>query len=716
MQTQNPMTGQPGPPRPPQAPGTAPLQGAPGAVARPPGAPPQGAPRPPGPPPGFPPGPQARPPAGPPPGWSGPPPAQAAAPSAPPAAPPQNAPGWGGAPPAPAAPKPGGFGPPPGGAAAPKPGGFGPPTAAFGKPPAQAAASSDGALKRLKLGEWLVALGLHAQEKVNEVVAAQQGTGRKIGELFVQRDMINEKDLEDLLTLQELLGTHSSISEFAIDPKLMQMVPPQFAKQNGVIPFGKIGRRLVVGMSRPDDVKTLDSLSLLTGFLVVPVVLSDQRLKEGLSHLFEKKSETSNQDAIARAVKSAGKDDAMSAAARKIEDLGATNSDSDAPIIELVNSILNDSIESGTSDIHLEARENYLEVRFRMDGVLTKMLEVPKSIEMSVCTRFMVLSNMNITEKRRPQDGRFSVKSRAGDKIDFRVSMISTHFGMKLCLRLLRPMNMNRSLTELGFDPEDVTKYQRLLHAPSGIILVTGPTGSGKSSTLYASLGMMSKDTESVITIEDPVEFPCEGISQIQVNPKIDLTFAAALRTILRQDPDVIMVGEIRDHETCEAAVHAAMTGHLVLSTLHTNDAVQTINRLIEMGVPPYMVSSTVTGVVAQRLLRRVCLKCKIEYQASAEEREFLGVAADAPCTLAKGEGCEHCKQTGFKGQLAIFEIFIMSKRLQSLINSGESVLSITEAAKEEGMTTLMDDGKRKALKGSTTVSEVQRICGLGES
>lgn len=561
-----------------------------------------------------------------------------------------------------------------------------------------------------------MALGLQPQDRVNEALAAQAGTGRKIGEIFVQRDLINERDLDDLLALQTLLGSHRSVAELTIDPKITQMVPPQFSKQNGVIPFGRIGRRLVVGMSRADDIKTLDSLSLLTGFLVVPVVLPDQRIKEGLSHLFEKKSEASNQDAIARAVKSAGKEDAATAAARKIEDLGASNSESDAPIIELVNSILNDSIETGTSDIHLEARENYLEVRFRMDGVLTKVLEVPKSIEMSVCTRFMVLSNMNITEKRRPQDGRFSVKSRAGDKIDFRVSMISTHFGMKLCLRLLRPMNMNRSLTELGFEPEDVTKYQRLLHAPSGIILVTGPTGSGKSSTLYASLGMMSKDTESVITIEDPVEFPCEGISQIQVNPKIDLTFAAALRTILRQDPDVIMVGEIRDHETCEAAVHAAMTGHLVLSTLHTNDAVQTINRLIEMGVPPYMVSSTVTGVVAQRLLRRICLKCKVEYEASGEERAFLEVPEGQPCRLAKGEGCEHCNQTGFKGQLAIFEIFIMSKRLQSLINSGESVLSITEAAKSEGMKSLMDDGKRKALRGMTTISEVQRICGLGET
>ncbi|MBU6429452.1 MAG: GspE/PulE family protein, partial [Cyanobacteria bacterium REEB65] len=315
---------------------------------------------------------------------------------------------------------------------------------------------------------------------------------------------------------------------------------------------------------------------------------------------------------------------------------------------------------------------------------------------------------------RRPQDGRFTVKARSGDQIDFRASCINTHWGEKLCLRLLRPLAVKTGIEHLGFGENDQERFLRLLASPAGVILVTGPTGSGKTSTLYAALGMMDRATESIITIEDPVEFPFPGICQIQVNPKIDLTFASALRTILRQDPDTIMLGEIRDHETLETAVHAAMTGHLVLSTIHTNDAVSTVNRMVEMGIQPYMVSSTIAGIIAQRLVRRICPRCKVEFEASPEEKEFLRANPDEPLLLSKGEGCDHCNETGYKGQLGIFEVLLMNKKLQDLINKGESVLALADAARQSGMSTMLEDGKRKVIRKLTTIAEVTRICGYG--
>ncbi len=567
----------------------------------------------------------------------------------------------------------------------------------------------------MRLGEWLSSLGLISQFQLSEALTIQVETGRKLGEILVTKGYINEKELSDILSLQESLATKGTLTEFQVEQTLVNLVPNNFAKQNNVVPLVKVGRRLVVGMTRADDVKTLDTLSLLTGYLVVPVTFRADDIQAAIAQFYDNKAQT-HKDTIEKAVKNvgAGEADRAQSALRRVEDLSTGVGDNDAPIIELVNSVLNDAIERGASDIHMEPREHFLEVRFRMDGVLMKALEIPKAIEPSVTTRFKVLANMNITEKRRPQDGRFTVKSRSGDKIDFRSSIISTHWGEKLCLRLLRPMTLSLGLEHLGFDPSDLEKFTRLLHSPAGIILVTGPTGSGKTSTLYASLGMMDKASDSIITIEDPVEYPVDGISQIQINTKIDLTFSSALRTILRQDPDVIMVGEIRDYETLETATNAAMTGHLVLSTLHTNDAVSTVNRMVDMGVPPYMVSATVAGVIAQRLLRRICSRCKVDYEANSDEKVFLRVKDDEALTLSKGEGCEHCNQTGYKGQVAIFEVLVMNRKMQALINKGESVLALAEAARQGGMTSLLEDGKRKVLKRMTTIIEVTRICGYG--
>ncbi|MEB3222229.1 MAG: GspE/PulE family protein, partial [Candidatus Sericytochromatia bacterium] len=331
----------------------------------------------------------------------------------------------------------------------------------------------------------------------------------------------------------------------------------------------------------------------------------------------------------------------------------------------------------------------------------------------AVISRVKILSDMNIAERRRPQDGRFSVRHQ-GQKIDFRVAVISCHWGEKVVMRLLRPKTIALGLEALGFTPDDLDKLMPYINAPNGILLVTGPTGSGKTSTLYASLAAMDKQHDSIVTIEDPVEFPVEGITQIQANAKIGLTFAAALRTILRLDPDTIMLGEIRDKETGEIAIEAALTGHMVLSTLHTNSTVETVGRLIDMGIPPYMVSATLLCVVAQRLVRKVCKGCYEEYEADDEEKAFLARPLDEPLILARGAGCDICNGTGHKGQLGVFEILEVTRRIKELINEEASSIQMLDAAAEGGMLTLLEDGKRKVLGRQTSVEEIVRVLGKG--
>ena len=349
----------------------------------------------------------------------------------------------------------------------------------------------------------------------------------------------------------------------------------------------------------------------------------------------------------------------------------------------------------------------------RLDGVMTTIMTLPKAVEGAVISRIKILCDMNIAERRRPQDGRFSVRAQ-GQKIDFRVAVIACHWGEKVVMRLLRPKTISLGLEALGFSPEDMLLLDRYINAPNGIMLVTGPTGSGKTSTLYAALSAMDKNSDSIVTIEDPVEFPVEGITQIQANAKIGLTFAAALRTILRLDPDTIMLGEIRDKETGEIAIEAALTGHMVLSTLHTNSTVETVSRLIDMGIPPYMVSATLLCVVAQRLVRKICKNCYEEYDATPDEKEFLDLAPHETLVLARGKGCEVCNNTGMKGMMGVFEILEVTRSIKDMLNREETALTLLDAAVQNGMLTLLDDGKRKARNRQTTVDEVIRVLGHG--
>ncbi len=571
-----------------------------------------------------------------------------------------------------------------------------------------------GPIRKLRVGEWLNSLGMISQAQLAEALAMQQSTGKRIGDILIQMGYIREKELSEVLMLQEALAAKSSLTDFPIDSSILSLLPETFSRQHFVIPLIKVGRRLVVAVNRSDDARLLDHITLLTGYFVIPIAFRQEDLQTALSYFFENKQAVSN-TAIEKAVKTMGGSASDQAAAAKgqAQEIRPAGITGDAPIIELVNSLLTEAVELGVSDVHLEPMELCLQIRFRIDGVLNKNLEIPKAIESSVITRFKVLSNMNITEKRRPQDGRFSARFN-GEKIDFRVACIPTHWGEKIVLRLLRPKSIMLGMNKLGFEADHAKLLDRLLNTPTGIMVVTGPTGSGKTTTLYAALQQFDRESDSIVTIEDPVEFPVEGISQIQINAKIEMTFASALRTILRLDPDIVMLGEIRDHETLETAAHAAMTGHFVLSTLHTNDAISTIGRMIEMGLPPYVVSGTLRGIIAQRLVRRICSRCAEDYEATETDKQFLGVPLDQPLTLARGKGCETCNGSGHKGQLGVYEILVLNRHLQAAITDGATMTTLAELAVRYGFRDMLHDAKRKIMKKMTTPQEVIRILGQG--
>jgi type IV pilus assembly protein PilB len=563
-------------------------------------------------------------------------------------------------------------------------------------------------IKKKMIGEWLSSLGLISPFQLSEALSIQQETGQRIGEILIGKGYLTEAELTDCLHLQEVLATQTSLVAFPITAELLAMVPENFARQHTILPLMRIGRRLVIAARRVDDTKMMDHLSLLTGYVVTPIGFRDEDLAPALNRFYEDRTRRAD-SVIERAVKLSGRDDSRR---QQTVDISG-GSDSDGPIVELVNSILADAVQRGAADVAFDPTEEGLAVRLRIDGVMTPALMLPRAIEAPAITRVKVLAGMNITEKRRPQDGRFSVVLN-GEKVDFRASCIATHWGERLAMRILRTRSILLGLESLGLSDPDHQLLEEILLTPLGIILVTGPTGSGKTTTLYAMLQKFDSVADSIITIEDPVEYPVPGIAQIQVNTKIDLSFSAALRTVLRQDPDVIMVGEIRDLETLETATSAAMTGHLVLSTLHTNDAVSTVTRMIEMGIPPYVVGATVSAIVAQRLIRRVCPNCQFRRLANAKEAVFLGLAPDEEMLLSVGKGCDRCNHTGYRGQIGVYEVLRITRGVQSLISRGEPSTVIADEAGRQGMRTMLHDAKQKVLAGMSTVDEVIRCLGTG--
>ena len=547
-----------------------------------------------------------------------------------------------------------------------------------------------------QLGEQLVERGLITREQLWEAMRVQSRTGESLPRVLVKLGMVSPEDLGERTE-------RAAVSLSDLDESVLKTIPEQMVREYRVLPVKRQGNRLLVAMVDPSNLLVLDNLRLITGCDIEAVAVNEKEIDAAITKWF----------GIPEIEKAFQEFDVL-AGGEEPEETVALEEEmvEEAPIVRLVNSLFMQAIEMDASDIHVEPREGGVRVRFRIDGMLREIMTLPRKVRAAMLSRIKIMADMDIAEKRRPQDGRIQIRF-SRREIDMRVSTLPTVYGEKIVTRLLDKGKMqNYKVAQLGFSPYNLERFMRLLRNAYGIILITGPTGSGKTTTLYAALNELNTVEKNITTVEDPVEYMLPGINQTQVNVKAGMTFAEALRSILRQDPDIIMVGEMRDSETAEIAVRAATTGHLVLSTLHTNDSAGAIPRLIEMGVEPFLVSSAVLGIVAQRLVRTVCPNCKEAYQlpADAWEREFMGVPPQETVTLYRGKGCELCGGTGYKGRMPIHEVLPVSSSLRTLIVSRAGADVIKRRAIEEGMITLKEDGIRKAREGLTTVEEVMRV------
>lgn len=492
-----------------------------------------------------------------------------------------------------------------------------------------------------------------------------------------------------------------------IPDDLLSAVPIAFAKQNRLLPIGLSddGSVLVV-CSNPLLVQCEEELRLSFNKDVKLVVASFEAVLTAINSAYDR-SMRQAETAVAE-LEGEESSDLKGGLEDEVVDLLDLESDDEAPIIRLVNSLLSQAVKDGASDIHIEPYERELLVRFRVDGILYEIIRPPKRFQNSIISRVKIMGGLNIAEKRLPQDGRIRLKV-AGRDFDIRVSSVPTTYGERIVMRLLDRSSTMRDLADIGFSPYNLKKMDSLIHSAHGIVLVTGPTGSGKTSTLYACLAKINRPDLNILTIEDPVEYQLKGVGQVQVNSKINLSFASGLRSFLRQDPDVIMVGEIRDRETAEIAIQASLTGHLVFSTIHTNDAPGAVTRLVDMQVEPFLVASSLLAVLAQRLVRTICLHCKEAYPANEEELSEIGLSLKEVKTLYRGKGCDHCQHTGYRGRLGIFELMVINDEIRTLIMSNSDAQSIKSKAREFGMKTLREDGALKVIAGVTTVAEVTR-------
>ena len=551
---------------------------------------------------------------------------------------------------------------------------------------------------RKRLGELLMEAQKITQDQLDQALAAQKRSGERLGRVLIKQGAITEPVLLEVL-VQNLGIPLVDLSATPPDKEAARLIPMSLAERHGVIPIRKKGNRLTVAMTDPTNFFAIDDLRMVTQCEIEPVMTMEADILRAIQQTY------TVTDLVEKSVSQLQKDEPLFAS--EIE------TSEDAPVINIVNSLISQAVKNGASDIHLEPMENGLRVRFRIDGVLREATSFPKNIQGSIVSRVKIISNMDIAEKRVPQDGRLQVQEE-DRPIDIRASSLPTIYGEKIVLRLLDQKSAILDVDALGFSPDNLEKYKAMYRHSFGMILITGPTGSGKTTTLHSTLNELNTVAKNIITIEDPVEYRLAGINQVQVNNKAGMTFANGLRSILRQDPNIIMVGEIRDKETAEIAIRAALTGHLVLSTMHTNDAAGAVTRLIDMGIEPFLVASSVLGCVAQRLVRRVCPECRTSYTPDVDSPECVlmeGVDSTAVCSmLYKGIGCIHCGNTGFRGRVAIHEVMPMTSKLRDLTIHSYSAAEIERAAVDEGMRTMQQDGIDKALKGFTTISEVIRV------
>ncbi|NLJ87824.1 MAG: Flp pilus assembly complex ATPase component TadA [Epulopiscium sp.] len=553
-----------------------------------------------------------------------------------------------------------------------------------------------------KLGDLLVQADMLTVKQLKKALAEQERTGEKLGEILVKRGWVTEQNIVEVLEFQ--LGIpHVDLSKYAIDPKASSMISESLAKRHMLIPIQIENDRLVVAMSDPLNVYAIDDVKLATKMEVMPVIASLPDVKQAIDRMYGVSKTVSIAEEFRKQMKekTPKKSDTFD---EELEDgVDVLNS----PAVKLVNSFIEQAIRRNASDIHIEPFETYVRVRLRIDGQLQEILKTDISAINAIVTRIKILGKMNIAEKRIPQDGRIGV-TLDNNQLDLRVNTLPTVYGEKVVIRLLYRTGMQLRKEELGFCESDLMKFESLLMKPHGIILLTGPTGSGKSTTLATALRELNKPNVNIVTVEDPVENMIEGVNQVHVNVKAGMTFASALRAILRQDPDIVMIGEMRDTETASIAVRASITGHLVLSTLHTNDAPSSITRLIDMGIEPYMVATAVEGIIAQRLVRRICKNCKSAVHPTSDEAEILKVARDT--VIYKGRGCQTCNNTGYKGRLAVHEVLTLDPETRQMIVKGANADEIKHFAIKNGMITLWENTKRNVLEGNTTVEELLRV------
>ncbi|MBI2340431.1 MAG: type II secretion system ATPase GspE [Deltaproteobacteria bacterium] len=552
------------------------------------------------------------------------------------------------------------------------------------------------------LGQILLEHTPLTPQQLEEALVVQREKGARLGEALVQLRFLRPQDITRALSIQMGIPYVSEIAPDQIPNDLIAKVPINFAKKNEILPIRLEDGHVVVAMADPVNHWALDDLHLLFEQPVKPVIGSSQQITDAINACYNRQAGTE-----AGVMSDLGEEGLeMTDNLEEVQDL--LESDDEAPIIRLVNQLLFRAAKQRASDIHIEPFEKELVVRFRVDGVLYDIMHPPRKAQNSILSRVKIMANLNIAEKRLPQDGRIRIKV-AGKDIDIRVSTLPTSFGESVVMRLLDRSKVLLNLDNVGLEGENLKKIRDLIHHSHGIILVTGPTGSGKTTTLYAALTEINAPDVKIITCEDPVEYQLEGINQSQVNPKIDLTFANQLRAILRQDPDVIMIGEIRDKETAEIAVQASLTGHLVISTLHTNDSASSATRLIDMGVEPFLIASSLIGIVAQRLVRTVCKECAESYDPSDFELEQLAISREATSgrRIYRPRGCGVCQETGYAGRTAVHEILLIDDEVRGLITHSADAIAIKKEAMKKGMFTLREAGVQLILNGKTTVEEV---------
>ncbi|PAB58514.1 GspE/PulE family protein [Anaeromicrobium sediminis] len=551
--------------------------------------------------------------------------------------------------------------------------------------------------KRKRLGDLLINAGFITEEQLKEALKLQRTSGKKMGEILIDEGFVEENQMMEVLEIQ--LGIpHMDLEKQYIDFKIPRLINESLAKRHLIIPVKKESGKLIVAMTDPLNIFAMDDVRIATGLEVQPVIASRQNILNAIDRYYGNvRAEKAVEDFKNQYIK----DDYTDIDEESINEIN------NAPVVRLVNSIIRQAVKAKASDIHIEPFESRVRVRFRVDGVLQEIMSPEKSTHSAIVTRIKIMGKMNIAEKRIPQDGRVETTV-DGKEIDLRISVLPTVYGEKIVIRLLDRSNFFMSKSKLGFSTKNVELLERVIKNPTGIILVTGPTGSGKTTTLYTILRELNQLEKNIITVEDPVEYRLDGINQVQVNVKANMTFASALRSILRQDPDTIMVGEIRDSETAEIAVRASITGHLVLSTMHTNDSPSTIARIIDMGIEPYLVSSAIVGVISQRLVRKICNDCKDSYIPNETEKKLLNTTDDY--TLYKGKGCSYCNGTGYKGRIAVHEIMTVNKDIRIHIDQRDSIDILREKAVEQGMVTLKESCKELVLAGVTTIEELTRV------